>query len=595
MKIKNITIENYRGIKEEQTIPFGDFSTIVGKNDTGKSILIHAIASFLDKSYSISKEDFNDESKPITIIGEFEDEKIKDILKEHLKTEKDTGIEEFIDDVLQDNVITIQKIINSPKSKTFDTINILTNDIDKPEFSDLYNKKATEIEKIVKTYSIKIPVEGTGNNSLYEKIKYIKEFCLAQGYAKKKIFLEDAKDCFQILPSVELFAADNAIDVDTSFKSDSLSEISSFFKGNTELNDLETKITNQLNQEADQIKNYMKDYVANVDTIEMVPEYVWNKAVNNISIKLKCSNDMKGYPLSHKGSGYRRLFMVARLRYLAEREEKFNAIYLIEEPETFLHPSAQEDLIDAFSNLAEENQVIITTHSPIFAGATEKSSIILAQKQDQSIYSTIQNYHTGDDFISIIVQELGIKPYYNPQEVSKILFVESNNDREFYNFVCKKLLSHDLINDRNILVLPGGGDNLSSLVNIEYFERSGKKLFLILDSDKQNTQEKIDLQKRRRDDFNIKPNSKAFLLNKSCIENYYHPRAIERLYNITQNSISFFNEDANVKEELRTISQTHSVQIALKNNFAIFQAMTDAEWREVIEPELVNFLTEVIS
>jgi putative ATP-dependent endonuclease of the OLD family len=40
---------------------------------------------------------------------------------------------------------------------------------------------------------------------------------------------------------------------------------------------------------------------------------------------------------------------------------------LIEEPETFLHPSAQQDLLDSIKDLSEDNQIIITTHSPIFA------------------------------------------------------------------------------------------------------------------------------------------------------------------------------------------------------------------------------------
>jgi len=38
MKITEIAIENYRGIKTEQRIPLNNFSSIVGKNDSGKSI-----------------------------------------------------------------------------------------------------------------------------------------------------------------------------------------------------------------------------------------------------------------------------------------------------------------------------------------------------------------------------------------------------------------------------------------------------------------------------------------------------------------------------------------------------------------------------
>ena len=48
MKIDHITIQHYRGIKNKETIPISNFSTIIGKNDSGKSIITNALASFLD-------------------------------------------------------------------------------------------------------------------------------------------------------------------------------------------------------------------------------------------------------------------------------------------------------------------------------------------------------------------------------------------------------------------------------------------------------------------------------------------------------------------------------------------------------------------
>lgn len=61
MKIIEIAIENYRGIKTEQKIPLNSFSSIVGKNDSGKPIVLNAIASYLNlKDNPISVSDFND-------------------------------------------------------------------------------------------------------------------------------------------------------------------------------------------------------------------------------------------------------------------------------------------------------------------------------------------------------------------------------------------------------------------------------------------------------------------------------------------------------------------------------------------------------
>jgi AAA15 family ATPase/GTPase len=48
MKISQIQISNYRGVKVCQNIPLNNFSSIVGQNDSGKSIILNAIASFLN-------------------------------------------------------------------------------------------------------------------------------------------------------------------------------------------------------------------------------------------------------------------------------------------------------------------------------------------------------------------------------------------------------------------------------------------------------------------------------------------------------------------------------------------------------------------
>lgn len=46
MQIKNITIKNYRGIKSLEKLEFSLLNAIVGKNDAGKSAILHAINSF---------------------------------------------------------------------------------------------------------------------------------------------------------------------------------------------------------------------------------------------------------------------------------------------------------------------------------------------------------------------------------------------------------------------------------------------------------------------------------------------------------------------------------------------------------------------
>ena len=51
--------------------------------------------------------------------------------------------------------------------------------------------------------------------------------------------------------------------------------------------------------------------------------------------------------------------------FLVESEQHHqNAILLLDEPGVTLHPLAQKDLFQFFENLAQNNQILYTTHSP---------------------------------------------------------------------------------------------------------------------------------------------------------------------------------------------------------------------------------------
>ncbi|MCW4024948.1 MAG: ATP-dependent endonuclease [Candidatus Bathyarchaeota archaeon] len=72
MKIKNISVKNYRCLKDV-TIPFDDLTVLVGRNGVGKSCLLNILGLFYKTSISIRKEDYycNNTNEPISIIVEF--------------------------------------------------------------------------------------------------------------------------------------------------------------------------------------------------------------------------------------------------------------------------------------------------------------------------------------------------------------------------------------------------------------------------------------------------------------------------------------------------------------------------------------------
>lgn len=602
MIIKKITIQNYRGIKERQEINLSNFSSIVGKNDSGKSIVLNAIASFLDpKANPITDSDFNELDNPITLECHFYDSDLAEKLEKKIKSKikKSDGLEEFIDDIIFENSIVIQKIVNQPK-KGFDYENILMNDFEDADFSFMYNKSDEDLTSILEKYSIEIPVQGIGRNSKLEKIKHIKKYCLKECKPQKQKNIQDEYGITSILPAVELFFSDYGLEADTKFKTTSVSQIKDYFDGQISnkdglLSKAESDISKEMVKEAKSIKDFMLDYTSSLKTVEIEPVFDWPKAIPNVNVKFQFENDDKPIPMTHKGTGYRRLFMVARFRYLAEKNKGKDIIYLIEEPETFLHPSAQEDLLNAFRELSENNQVIITTHSPIFAGATNIESLILCSKPNYSTYELAQS-SSDQKFIQKIVDELGIKPSYNLRDNhEKIVFVESLNDAKFFQHLSEKLLNLKFTDNEKLLVLPlNGKDNIESFINIDYFSRSGRDLFLLIDSDKHTNQ--FEGQKLKAERFDEIEKTRSYILQKSCIENYYHPRAIERVIGCNADIFDFFQEDEDIKKTIDQvfIDNDLNYNFARKNNFFVFEEMTKEEWEYVVEQDLIDFMKEIL-
>ena len=74
--------------------------------------------------------------------------------------------------------------------------------------------------------------------------------------------------------------------------------------------------------------------------------------------------------VSEKGTGMQRALALSLIQVYAgvlDTEEATPSkpiMFFIDEPETFLHPKAQDKLIDSLNRLADKSQVFITTHSP---------------------------------------------------------------------------------------------------------------------------------------------------------------------------------------------------------------------------------------
>lgn len=84
--------------------------------------------------------------------------------------------------------------------------------------------------------------------------------------------------------------------------------------------------------------------------------------------------------LATKGDGVQSLATIALIKSLARRESEATYILAVEEPESHLHPGAVRALKADLEEIARDDQVIITTHSPILVDRVDPTANILVQQ-----------------------------------------------------------------------------------------------------------------------------------------------------------------------------------------------------------------------
>jgi len=605
MHISKIYIKNYRGIKEE-TLKFNKYNTLVWKNDWGKSTIINAVKLFFNDD-KVTKKDFNFYlSEPENIIIKVV---LWNVTENNLKPflvswEKEDGLEKIFWDYVSGWEMLIEKewIFHETKevpSKVYINVNSF-------EWYLIHEMKSPKLKSVWATLSALPPTDWSWDNSdlerrwcIHSKLLELWTNRISERLIKKHW---DLKDFF---PIIELLKADQSIETTTSdFKWTFTTEVKSIIKSEKEswrlstLKDIEEKISTKIDEESKSIKKCMWEHISDLDELIITPSFSWEKWVETTDVKIKLKWDEQAIPLENKWSWYRRLFMVWRLRYLAEKKESTNVIYLIEEPETFLHPSAQEEMLESLIWLSNTNQIFITTHSPIFTWATQLDWLTLCKKESTKLK---YEQRSDDDFLLDVAAQLWVKSTHNLLDTyESFLFLEWKDDIWFIESSYKKIFNKDFPNDKVCLMF-GWWSTLKDFIRIRYFtllkDKHNKKLFLLIDSDKwNNDSQKLLKNQTMVSNFNIKVADmwKAWLLNSRYIESYYHKNSLERVFNdkdFSDLEQVKFEEDFDVIKYLKWkwISEKNS-----KWNRKIFEEMTRDEWIAISWWELESIFIEII-
>lgn len=436
MKIKRLTIKNFRGYHGETSIEFENLTAFVGKNDIGKSSIMEALDVFFNDGKGVIKLDKDDLNVDAREVGDREisiaicfcDLPERIIID---ATNETTLAAEYL--LNQEGQLeVIKKYPNAGSAKVFIRAFHPTN----PSCADLMQKKDSELRRIIESNHITCE-DRTKNAVMRSSIWQHFGDNLQLDTVEIDVTKGDTKSIWdklqKYLPLYSLFQSDRKNSDGDSEVQDPLKEAVKEILHDEGLQQtlnavatiVETKLREVSARTLEKLREMSPDVASTLNpVIPSAASLKWADVFKNVSI---ISDE--NIPINKRGSGSKRLILLNFFRAEVERRQReINApsvIYAIEEPETSQHSENQKKLIRALSALAEtvNTQVIITTHSATIVKELGFNNIrIVRMDQTQKVVeNTLPNQ----------------LPYPSLNEVNYLAFSEISEEyhNELYGYI----------------------------------------------------------------------------------------------------------------------------------------------------------------
>lgn len=485
MKIKSITVKNFRGIQNQTISDINNALVLIGKNNSGKSAFLTAIRVFLG-DYTPQAKDFYKETDEIEIAVKYETD------------------DNYLSNFFTDKKLGIQKL---PANATdFDSVK------DNTEFDDLsFNTFKTQRKDAVDNY-----LEDIGTRERFESIwlKAIKaKFCIEnnqtiikaicrKGSSKIEYYINDSAngDITKLLPNVAFIDDTRYFEEEENGKTKSIT--SSLFAQviknqtlhdanfvlceNCNHTDCETRCINSIRlknpgelsiEELQKLINYKTKNSSEEITRRITESFQKNyqegfkvniKATSNVDksfsliTKIYDPNLGTEIELSNVGAGVRSIYILSLLQSYQQLNAN-HTILLFEEPELYLHPELQKEMAKTLSQISNNSQVFFTTHSPIMLREFSNDEIRRVSLDEE--YSSVASTTSIDE----ILDEIG----YSTQDVLNtdyIVFVEGIDDKSVIGYLLKKYYNIDL---NNVSIISTDSCNhLSFYATLKFLEKT---------------------------------------------------------------------------------------------------------------------------
>ncbi len=393
MRIKTISIKNYRSIKD-QTITCSSYNVIVGPNGSGKSTALQALNLFFGEQQSFSLDDYTDRdtASPIEISLTFDglsQEAIEEF-KHYVRHDRMTVVAEVA--CLNDGQFKFtrkgERLVNPEFAKFFELSKSPVAERKKifaelrKSYTELSDQKTGDaMEKALRDYEESMP-EGMKKN-----VRSNDEFFgISRGTDRLRKYIT-----WVYVPAVKDASSESEESRNTHLGRLIQHTVRSSMDYGTKLEEITSNTLSQYEELLSSQQQYL------VELERRLSQRLEASVTSTAGIELRWRSNEKSVVISEPsatvrledrgfkgdvrifGHGLQRAFLLAILQELLGADSQ-GGPYLVlgcEEPELYQHPPQVKHFASVFKGLSkEEGQVILTTHSPYFVDIESLDGLI---------------------------------------------------------------------------------------------------------------------------------------------------------------------------------------------------------------------------
>ncbi|EYR83736.1 AAA family ATPase [Shinella sp. 838] len=504
MKIAAVRIKNYRTVKNEINFETPSLVSIVGPNNSGKSNIARALEIF----FSGRVQNKYDPRIDLPHGVQREKTSITVSFKPEIEHEWDKHFMELHDQLRNLHEIT-------PEGDGIVSLNLYFNER-KPVYQFFGNVKRPK---------------DNAKNAQYSRIL---------GELLDLIF-----DHFHVyyVPSAKSFS-----DIFTDFI---------FPELKTEINPTIVSVVPSVNSILQKTSESINDYLSSAGLSEITADIsISESSIDSLVSKIDFMiSDNISTELSRKGTGIQAAAIFAGLRWIdgRKRSNGKEVLWIVEEPESYLHPELTRTVNNLIRHLAVNSHVIITTHSLAFVPKNVENILGCEKTSGNTVVSRFSNFN---DATYKIRKSIGVKfsDYYSLAKYN--IAVEGKTDRSIFESVFNYMKSSGIIADGDFpnfekakFITFSGVRDLAEFVRVTYEFVSKECVFVtVLDGDDAGVKYRKDLQgylSGRKPPVPFESNRHFVSVRSGFpIEGLFPDRLIKAMYSENKSYFSSYSEDA---------------------------------------------------